>query len=315
MIGRARAPPPSTNPHSLQLEDSLARAAVRRASRLGRSRRALQPDGCSNARRQRHPRLARPLGEAAGAGAQAPPPAPLRRTSRGARRRSAAPRGEVEQRSAERVPGTSRRAPSSRSGASRSPGVNRPVAIPPRAGASPGRRRGRCRWRPPAGSRARLTLVVPLWFTGRHEANPQSVQADSGLRRSIERWPSSDATQYDEVVLYDLDQARLDRIGAVLAGIDAEFGPGWRTARPATWRAVDGADIVYCAVRVGGIAGRLLRRADRGGRGRDRPGDDGCRRHHVRAADRAGRDRDRRGRRPARARARCSSTSPTRSAS
>ena len=66
-------------------------------------------------------------------------------------------------------------------------------------------------------------------------------------------------TTYDAVVLYDVDQARLDRIAAVLQGIDERTG-----CRPALTTttdldaAVDGADVVYCAVRVGGIAGRLL---------------------------------------------------------
>jgi 6-phospho-beta-glucosidase len=66
-------------------------------------------------------------------------------------------------------------------------------------------------------------------------------------------------TQYDAVVLYDVDQARLDRIGAVLTGLSERYG---RSVAITTTTdldvAVDGADIVYCAVRVGGIAGRLL---------------------------------------------------------
>lgn len=66
-------------------------------------------------------------------------------------------------------------------------------------------------------------------------------------------------TRYDEVALYDVDATRLDRIGAVLAGLDARMG----THVPVTVttrldEALEGADVVYCAVRVGGIPGRLL---------------------------------------------------------
>ena len=66
-------------------------------------------------------------------------------------------------------------------------------------------------------------------------------------------------TRYDEVAFYDIDQARLDRIGCVLDGIAEELG-----SRPPVTittdldAAVDGADIVYCAVRAGGMAGRIL---------------------------------------------------------
>ena len=58
------------------------------------------------------------------------------------------------------------------------------------------------------------------------------------------------ATRYDEVAFYDIDQGRLDRIGCVLDGIAEELG----ATAPVTMttkldEAVDGADIVYCAVR------------------------------------------------------------------
>jgi 6-phospho-beta-glucosidase len=69
----------------------------------------------------------------------------------------------------------------------------------------------------------------------------------------------STRTHYDAVVLYDPDQARLDRIGAVLAGMDQQLGRSVPvTTTTDLDAAVDGADIVYCAVRVGGLAGRLL---------------------------------------------------------
>jgi 6-phospho-beta-glucosidase len=66
-------------------------------------------------------------------------------------------------------------------------------------------------------------------------------------------------TRFDELVLYDLDQGRLDRIAAVIAGLNGELGPS--VSLRVTTRldeAVDGADFVYCAIRVGGIAGRVL---------------------------------------------------------
>ena len=66
-------------------------------------------------------------------------------------------------------------------------------------------------------------------------------------------------TRFDELVLYDLDQGRLDRIAAVIAGLNGELGRS--VSLRVTTRleeAVDGADFVYCAIRVGGIAGRVL---------------------------------------------------------
>jgi 6-phospho-beta-glucosidase len=69
----------------------------------------------------------------------------------------------------------------------------------------------------------------------------------------------STRTHYDAVVLYDPDQARLDRIGAVLVGMDQRLdGRVPVTTTTDLDAAVEGADIVYCAVRVGGLAGRLL---------------------------------------------------------
>jgi 6-phospho-beta-glucosidase len=65
--------------------------------------------------------------------------------------------------------------------------------------------------------------------------------------------------RYDEITLYDTDPSRLDRIGAVIRDIDASLGTTVplrvTTSLP---DAVDGADVVYCAVRVGGAPGRLV---------------------------------------------------------
>jgi benzoyl-CoA reductase/2-hydroxyglutaryl-CoA dehydratase subunit BcrC/BadD/HgdB len=66
-------------------------------------------------------------------------------------------------------------------------------------------------------------------------------------------------TRYDDVAFYDIDQARLDRIGCVMDGISEELGSSVPVTMTTNLEAaVDGADIVYCAVRAGGIAGRIL---------------------------------------------------------
>lgn len=66
-------------------------------------------------------------------------------------------------------------------------------------------------------------------------------------------------TRYDELTFYDVDVARLARIEAVIKGIEQrlETSVPYRLTTDLD-DAVDGADVVYCAVRVGGIAGRYL---------------------------------------------------------
>ncbi|HEU4672996.1 MAG TPA: hypothetical protein VFS32_08865 [Candidatus Limnocylindrales bacterium] len=66
-------------------------------------------------------------------------------------------------------------------------------------------------------------------------------------------------TRYDELALYDVDSTRLDRIEAVLRGIDETDGQTVRHhATTNLEEAVEGADVVYCAIRVGGLDGRLV---------------------------------------------------------
>jgi len=66
-------------------------------------------------------------------------------------------------------------------------------------------------------------------------------------------------TRFDEVVLFDPNAERLEQIGAVLAGIDAELGDRVAYRSSGDLRdALEGADVVYCAIRVGGLEGRLL---------------------------------------------------------
>jgi len=67
------------------------------------------------------------------------------------------------------------------------------------------------------------------------------------------------ATRYDDVAFYDIDQARLDRISCVLEGISEELGTRVPVRITTDLEAaVDGADVVYCAVRAGGMDGRIL---------------------------------------------------------
>jgi 6-phospho-beta-glucosidase len=66
-------------------------------------------------------------------------------------------------------------------------------------------------------------------------------------------------TRYDELALYDIDSSRLDRIDAVLKGIEVSVGASVRhRATTRLEEAVEGADVVYCAIRVGGLEGRLV---------------------------------------------------------
>ncbi|MBD0330766.1 MAG: 6-phospho-beta-glucosidase [Thermoleophilia bacterium] len=69
---------------------------------------------------------------------------------------------------------------------------------------------------------------------------------------------ASGALQLAELVLHDADEARLRRIDDVLRGIDAERGE--RLARRTTTDvddAIEGAQFVLCALRVGGLPARL----------------------------------------------------------
>jgi 6-phospho-beta-glucosidase len=62
-----------------------------------------------------------------------------------------------------------------------------------------------------------------------------------------------------EIVLHDIDASRLERIGAVLDGLAAEHGahlPFRFTTDLAD--AVEGADFVFCAIRVGQLEGRVV---------------------------------------------------------
>jgi 6-phospho-beta-glucosidase len=63
----------------------------------------------------------------------------------------------------------------------------------------------------------------------------------------------------DEVVLHDVDATRLERIGHVLDGLAAEHGERlpFRTTTDLV-DAVEGADFVFCAIRVGQLEGRVV---------------------------------------------------------
>src|SRR3954463_9956246 len=63
----------------------------------------------------------------------------------------------------------------------------------------------------------------------------------------------------EEVVLHDIDQDRLTRIGSVLDGLAQEHGERlpFRTTTDLT-DAIEGADFVFCAIRVGQLEGRVV---------------------------------------------------------
>ncbi len=63
----------------------------------------------------------------------------------------------------------------------------------------------------------------------------------------------------EEVVLHDIDASRLERIGAVLDGLADEHGSRlpFRTTTDLD-DAVEGADFVFCAIRVGQLEGRVV---------------------------------------------------------
>ena len=63
----------------------------------------------------------------------------------------------------------------------------------------------------------------------------------------------------DELVLYDVDDARLPRVLRVLEGIDRERGSRVDVRATADLDdALEGADVVYSAIRVGGIESRIV---------------------------------------------------------
>lgn len=63
----------------------------------------------------------------------------------------------------------------------------------------------------------------------------------------------------DDLVLHDPSAARLTRVEAVLAGLRAERGGGPAVRTTTDLRdAVEGADVIFCALRVGGLEGRVI---------------------------------------------------------
>ena len=68
-----------------------------------------------------------------------------------------------------------------------------------------------------------------------------------------------DRLSFDEVVLHDVDAERLERVSAVLRGLADERGGGlpFRVTTD-LGDAVEGADFVFCAIRVGQLEGRVI---------------------------------------------------------
>ena len=102
---------------------------------------------------------------------------------------------------------------------------------------------------------------------------------------------------FDEIVLHDIDEARLHRIAGVLEGLAAEHGArGCRSGRTTDLEdAVEGADFVFSAIRVGELAGPRGRRDRAALARRARAGDHRPGRHLLRAADDPDHGRARRG--------------------
>src|SRR3954468_17738631 len=68
-----------------------------------------------------------------------------------------------------------------------------------------------------------------------------------------------DRLPFDEVVLHDVDAGRMDRMGPVLDGLAAERGAALPfRATTDLGDAVEGADFVFCAIRVGQLEGRVV---------------------------------------------------------
>ena len=128
------------------------------------------------------------------------------------------------------------------------------------------------------------------------------MAAASASRSSTARCSAArDRLAFDEIVLHDVDAERLERMSGVLHGLAAERGAElpFRVTTD-LGDAVEGADFVFCAIRVGQLEGRVIDESvplalDVLGQETTGPG-----RHLLRAAhdpgdDRAGRD-DRRAR-------------------
>src|SRR5919206_1995896 len=97
---------------------------------------------------------------------------------------------------------------------------------------------------------------------GGHDRMKLTVVGGGGFRvpllygALLEKAP---ALSLDEVVLHDIDEARLARIATVLEGLAAERGERlpFRTTTVLD-DAVEGADFVFCAIRVGQLEGRVV---------------------------------------------------------
>ncbi len=67
------------------------------------------------------------------------------------------------------------------------------------------------------------------------------------------------ALRVEELALYDLDVQRLNHLRLVLTGIEQERGQALPLCITTDLnQAVDGADVILCAIRVGGLAGRVI---------------------------------------------------------
>ena len=112
-----------------------------------------------------------------------------------------------------------------------------------------------------------------------------------------------DSLRFDEIVLHDVDErgsSASARCSTGQARRARRRGSPFRATTDLD-DAVEGADFVFCAIRVGGLEGRAVDEPIPLGARRARPGDDRPRRHLLRAAHDPGDGRARGARRAARA--------------
>ena len=86
-----------------------------------------------------------------------------------------------------------------------------------------------------------------------------AVLGGGGFRTPLMWLSVAEDAGVDEVALHDVSESRLLRICAVIEGLRRERGGG-PPVRSTTRvkEAVDGADVIFCALRVGGLEGRVV---------------------------------------------------------
>ncbi len=145
--------------------------------------------------------------------------------------------------------------------AQRPAGRLRQVRHARRSCASAGRRSSTC-WSPTTRPRAPPCAELEARRRGGDHGMKLSIVGGGGFRVPLVYGAllrREEALGFDEVVLHDVDESRLARISAVLDGLAAEHGESFPSGpRPDLDDAVEGADFVFSAVRVGELQGRVV---------------------------------------------------------